>query len=130
MAFVRQINAKKLQSVDPSPDLVAIIDPKEIPYFYKPIFWREELQPLSNLVIVFSLYSSDERVFLISLAEILGAQVQESYCRPSKPLLICPEARSAKYDAAIRWSKIFDSNITQIILVAHFNHDFSFITIL
>lgn len=62
--------------------------------------------PLANLVIVFSLYASDERTFLFQLAQILGAKVEESYCRANKPLLICPEARSSKYEAAIRWSKI------------------------
>lgn len=69
------------------------------------------MTPLANIVIVFSLYLSDERNFLSQLAQILGATVEESYCRTSKPLLICPEARSAKYDAAIRWSMFKCSQI-------------------
>lgn len=94
-----------MYQIDTTSNVLAITEPNEIPYFYKPIFWQEELTPLANLVIVFSLYSSDERSFLVQLAQLLGADVQDSYCRPNKPLLICPEARSAKYDAAIRWSK-------------------------
>lgn len=91
---------------DENPKLRAIFDPDELPYFFKPIFFPEELVPLANIVIVFSLYASDERAFLSQLAQILGATVEESYCRGSKPLLVCPEAKSAKYEAAIRWSKL------------------------
>lgn len=60
--FFRQINAKKLYQADSvPPNIIAIIDPAEIPYFYRPIMWDEDMQPLANLVIVFSLYASDER---------------------------------------------------------------------
>lgn len=57
------------------------------------------------MTIVFSLYSGDERVYLLQLAEILGAEVRDSYKRAERPLLICPEPKSAKYDAAIKWRK-------------------------
>lgn len=57
------------------------------------------------MTIVFSLYSNDERSFLVQLAQIFGAEVQESFIRANQPLLVCPEPKSAKYDAAIRWSK-------------------------
>lgn len=77
-----------------------------IPYFYEPIFFPENLLPLSNMVIVFSLYSCDERSFLIQMATLLGADVKESFVRANKPLLICSEPKSSKYDAAIRWSKL------------------------
>lgn len=76
----------------------------EIPFFYKPIFFPEELKPLTHMIIVFSLYTNDERSFLLQLAQILGAEVQDSYVRAKQPVLICPEPKSAKYDAAIRWS--------------------------
>lgn len=109
-----QINAKNVYEIDASTKFVAFTDPNELPYFYKPIFFPEDLVPLANIVIVFSLYSSDERSFLSQLAQILGATVEESYCRNSKPLLICPEARSAKYEAAIRWSKTL---IAQLIAI-------------
>lgn len=101
-----QINAKQLYEYDVNPKLDTITNPNGLPYFYKPIFFPEELVPLANIVIVFSLYASDERSFLSQLAQILGATVEDSYSRHSKPLLICSEAKSAKYDAAIRWSKI------------------------
>lgn len=84
----------------------AVADPlSDIPYFYRPIFFPEDLLPLANMVIVFSLYSNDERSFLFQMAQILGADTQDTYSRSNKPLLICPEAKSQKYDAAIRWSK-------------------------
>ncbi|XP_055297166.1 DNA topoisomerase 2-binding protein 1-A [Sitodiplosis mosellana] len=96
------INAKRLHQVSETVNSVA--DPSlEIPYFYEPIFFPEDKLPLMNMNIVFSLYSSDERSFLFQLAQLMGAEVQESFIRASKPLLICPEARSAKYQAAIRW---------------------------
>lgn len=88
-----QINAKKVNRCT------------EIPYFFEPIFFSEDLKPLTNMVIVISIYTTDERSFLAQLAVILGADVQESMFRSSRPLLICPEPKSAKYEAAIRWSK-------------------------
>lgn len=78
----------------------------EIPYFYKPIYFDEDLKPLAGLIIAISIYASDERLYLVQLAEILGAEVQETYIRVNKPLLICPEPKSPKYEAAIRWSEL------------------------
>lgn len=77
----------------------------EIPYFYEPIYFDEDLKPLAGLIIAISIYASDERLYLVQLAEILGAEVQETYIRVNKPLLICPEPKSPKYEAAIRWSE-------------------------
>lgn len=88
---------------DASSKLVSITN--ELPYFYKPIVFPKELKPLANFVIVFSLYSGDERLFLIQLAQTLGATVKGPYDKANKALLICPEARGDKYDAAIRWGK-------------------------
>lgn len=100
-----QINAKRLHQIDETTNLIAISDAARIPYFYKPIFFPDELLPLANMAVVFSLYSSDERAFLWQLAQILGADTQETYSRPNRPVLICSEAKSAKYEAAIRWRK-------------------------
>lgn len=78
----------------------------EIPYFYEPIFFDEDLKPLAGMVIAISIYASDERLYLMQLAQILGADVQETFIRGNKPLLICPEPKSPKYEAAIRWSEL------------------------
>lgn len=113
--FLFQINAKRYHDVDNG----SVADPSaKVPYFYEPIFFPEDLLPLSHMVIVFSLYSNDERVFLDQLAKIMGAEVQLSFARGSKPLLICPEPKSAKYQAAIRWSNfiIFFLKIFHCIL--------------
>lgn len=67
------------------------------------------------MVVVFSIYASDERYYLIQLAQILGADVQESFVRGNRPLLICPEAKSPKYEAAIRWRKIFFNDVRLFI---------------
>lgn len=55
---------------------------------------------------MFSTYAADERTFLAQLAEIMGAEVQDSYRKVARPLLICPTAENRKYDAAIKWSKL------------------------
>lgn len=57
------------------------------------------------MIVVFSTYSGDERTFLAQLAEIMGAEVQDSYRKVARPLLICPTKDNRKYDAAIKWSK-------------------------
>lgn len=74
-----------------------------IPYFYEPIFFPEDLLPLSNMTIVFSLYSADEFDFLSQMATLLGAAVEESFVRAKKPLLVCSKLEGSKYNAAIRW---------------------------
>lgn len=93
LSFPHQINAQNVKQCT------------GIPYFFAPIFFPEDLRPLTNMNIVFSLYSNDERSFLVQLAVILGAEVQESFIRVNQPLLVCPEPKSAKYNAAIRWSE-------------------------
>lgn len=55
------------------------------------------------MIIVFSQYHSDERSFLAQLAQMLGAEVHDSYRRTLKPLLICPVPNNAKYNGAISW---------------------------
>lgn len=79
---------------------------EDIPYYFEPIIFPEELKPLGNMIIVFSLYTGDERLFLQQLAEILGAEVQDSFKRANKPLLISPSPDNAKYEAAIKWGML------------------------
>lgn len=56
-----------------------------------------------------SIYSNNERLYIETLATILGATKQDSYAKKQKPLLICPTAEGAKYNAAIKWSMEFPS---------------------
>lgn len=77
----------------------------DLPYFFKPIIFREDLKPLQGMIVVFSLYPGDERSFLVQLADMLGAEVQDAYKRNSRPLLICPTPDNAKYNAAIKWGE-------------------------
>lgn len=88
-----QLNAKRLNRAT------------NIPYYYKPIIFSEDLKPLTGMVIVFSTYAGDERLFLMQLAEIMGAGVEESYRKVARPLLICPLPDNKKYEAAIKWSE-------------------------
>lgn len=68
--------------------------------------------------IVFSLYAGDERLFLSQLAEIMGAQYEDSYKRINKPLLICPTPDNAKYNAAIKWGMYLElSDFLNTIIV-------------
>lgn len=78
----------------------------DVVYYFEPVIFPEELKPLEGLVIVFSIYAGDERVFLTSLAECLGADIQAAYKRAARPLLICPNATpdNPKYLAAVKWS--------------------------
>lgn len=66
------------------------------------------------MIIVFSTYAGDERSFLSQLAAIMGAEVQDSYRKANRPLLICPTNANAKYEAAIKWSEHFGENISQL----------------
>lgn len=75
---------------------------------------------------MFSLYSNDERSFLVQLAQILGAEVQESFIRSNQPLLVCPEPKSAKYDAAIRWSE-YIAQLYFFVCVEYIGQIFNFI---
>lgn len=79
---------------------------REIEYYHKAIDLSDNVTPLANMTIVFSLYSGSERDFLSHLVKILGGTVEEDYRRNDKPLLVCPEAREAKYAAAILWSML------------------------
>lgn len=82
-------------------------EPADITYYYKPILFSMNLKPLVGFIIVFSMYADDERTFLLELALILGAKVEETYRRIERPLLICATVQSAKYGAAIKWSEYF-----------------------
>lgn len=77
----------------------------EIEYYLKPILFPEDVKPLAGMEIVISTYSGDERLFLGSLAEIMGGNVQDAYKKSQRPLLICPAPDNAKYNAALKWSK-------------------------
>lgn len=102
--FPHQVSAKRLHEFSVGPTKAAPFS--EFPYYYRPILFPEELFPLANMVIVISIYSSDERLYLEQMAKILGADFEERFIRQQNPYLICPEPKSPQYDAAIRWSKI------------------------
>lgn len=77
----------------------------EIQYFHRPFEWQnEEHQPLVGMVLVLTTYSGSERSYLANVGRILGADVQERYARPQRPLLICPRPEGAKYNGAIKWA--------------------------
>lgn len=61
-------------------------------------------KPLEGMVIVISVYTANERLFIEALATILGAIKNDSYAKKQRPLLICPAAEGAKYNAALKWS--------------------------
>lgn len=76
----------------------------DIEYYHQPFEWtNEEHQPLAGMVLVLTTYSGSERSFLASVGCIMGADVQEKYVRPQRPLLICPRPEGAKYNGAIKW---------------------------
>lgn len=79
----------------------------DIVYYFRPIIFPEDTKPLEGMIIVISTYEGDERVFLVKLAECLGAEVQDAYKRSVQPLLVCPPeaTENPKFKAALKWSK-------------------------
>lgn len=77
----------------------------DIEYFHRPIMLDENAgKPLANMTVVFSTYTSNERIFLQALSQFLGATHSSEYARKENPLLICPTADGNKYNGAIKWS--------------------------
>ncbi|CAB4058513.1 TOPBP1 [Lepeophtheirus salmonis] len=80
-----------------------------IEYFCKPYLIDTNLKPLKEVVIGISGFASQERLFLRSLAEALGAISQETFVRKEKEdtkkstHLICFSPDGNKYEAALRW---------------------------
>lgn len=75
------------------------------------------MKPLAGMVIVISTYAGDERAFLLQLAEILGADCHDAYKKVARPVLICPSTENAKYNAAIKWSKLTMHTLEHDILI-------------
>lgn len=75
-----------------------------IEYYHKHIPNVADKRPLENMTIVISIYTSFERDFLNSLAQLLGATVNKSYVRGERPLLVCASPEGAKYTGAIKWN--------------------------
>lgn len=77
----------------------------EIEYFHQPFYWIEDCTPLTGLTIVLTTYSGSERMYLMHVAQIMGATVVDRYVKNMAPILICPKPEGAKYNGAIKWSK-------------------------
>ncbi|XP_037805699.1 DNA topoisomerase 2-binding protein 1 [Lucilia sericata] len=74
-----------------------------IEYFHKHIPHTADSRPLEGMTIVISIYSLLERDFIDSIAQLLGANVNKTFVKKEKPLLICPSAEGSKYEGAIKW---------------------------
>lgn len=74
-----------------------------IEYYHKHIPHTADAQPLEGMTIVISIYSLLERDFIDSIAQLLGANVNKTFVKKEKPLLICPSAEGSKYEGAIKW---------------------------
>ncbi|CAL4073586.1 unnamed protein product, partial [Meganyctiphanes norvegica] len=80
-------------------------------YFYLPLVFRHEPPPLQSCVIAISTYKNKERSFLVSVAQLLGAEFQEMFAKKDNPKkgvrcsthLICSEPEGDKYKAAVKW---------------------------
>ena len=74
-----------------------------IEYYHKHIPHTADSQPLEGMTIVISIYSLLERDFIDSIAQLLGANVNKTFVKKEKPLLICPSPEGSKYEGAIKW---------------------------
>ncbi|XP_030379204.1 DNA topoisomerase 2-binding protein 1 [Scaptodrosophila lebanonensis] len=60
-------------------------------------------EPLKGMTVVVSIYAGLERDFINSIASLLGANVNKTFIKKEKPLLVCPSAEGSKYQGAIKW---------------------------
>lgn len=74
-----------------------------IEYYHKHVPHTANSQPLEGMTIVISLYSLLERDFIDSIAQLLGANVNKTFVKKERPLLICPSAEGSKYEGALKW---------------------------
>lgn len=74
-----------------------------IEYYHKHIPHTADSRPLEGMTIVISIYSLLERDFIDSIAQLLGANVNKTFVKKERPLLICPTAEGSKYEGAIKW---------------------------
>lgn len=74
-----------------------------IEYYHKHIPHTADLKPLEGMTIVISIYSLLERDFIDSIAQLLGANVNKTFVKKERPLLICPSAEGSKYEGALKW---------------------------
>lgn len=74
-----------------------------IEYFHQHIPNTADALPLKGMTIVVSIYAGLERDFVDAVAQLLGANVNKTFVKREKPLLICPQAEGSKYEGAIKW---------------------------
>ncbi|XP_011293163.1 DNA topoisomerase 2-binding protein 1 [Musca domestica] len=74
-----------------------------IEYYHKHIPHTADMQPLQGMTIVISIYSLLERDFIDSIAQLLGANVNKTFVKKERPLLICPNPEGSKYEGALKW---------------------------
>ncbi|KAG4066286.1 hypothetical protein HA402_000510 [Bradysia odoriphaga] len=76
----------------------------DIKYYHRAIIIEENCKPLSGLTIVLSTFTTPERDFLHSLAQVLGGVVNDRYIRRQNPILVCPTPLGKKYFGAVKWN--------------------------
>eukprot|EP00794_Sanderia_malayensis_P005713 gene5713-6413_t len=78
-------------------------------FLFRPFHLPDHCQPLADCVLTVSQFSGIERQHLCSVAELLGACVQDNLARKStedhraNTHLLLMEATGTKYEAAVRW---------------------------
>ncbi|KAL1116075.1 hypothetical protein AAG570_005570 [Ranatra chinensis] len=83
----------------------------DVMYYHQPLSFKSGCQPLTGTAVCISGYVGRERTFIVYVASILGASVQESLSRkdhPNKGILkathlVCNEPAGSKYTAAVKW---------------------------
>ncbi|XP_063704321.1 DNA topoisomerase 2-binding protein 1 [Culicoides brevitarsis] len=102
-----EIPVKYKQMVSESFIETAILEnkiPEKLEYYHYPIKYSEsDPKPLTGDVVSFSIYSGCERIFISSMAELLGAKEEEKFYKKLNPILIVPRPEGVKYEAAMKW---------------------------
>lgn len=74
-----------------------------IEYYHKHIPQTADSLPLKGMIIVISIYAGLERDYIDSVSRLLGADVNKTFAKKEKPLLVCPSPEGSKYQGALKW---------------------------
>ncbi|XP_027237421.2 DNA topoisomerase 2-binding protein 1 isoform X2 [Penaeus vannamei] len=83
----------------------------DVEYYHMPLVVSRQMNCLEDCTVAISTYKGKERLFLVTVANALGARFQEVFAKKDNRAkdiktsthLICPSAEGDKYRAAVKW---------------------------
>lgn len=101
--FKPQHKAKEIVSHWWVEDVISSRADVPVCYYHKLIEPTDGLV-LRGIVCVISSYAGAERLFLMRIAQTMGAATEDKYVKKKYPILICDKAEGSKYKGAVTWS--------------------------